>query len=172
MKRNLELKTRCGDLEGAKERLRAIGAKEQVGMQQVDTYFNVAHGRLKLREMEARAELIWYRREDSAVTRGSDYLIVPVSDARVMKAALAGAMGVRVVVKKRREWFLWENVRVHLDRVEGLGTFVEFEAVMENGETEEKGHERIAWLCKELGIEAGDRVEGSYSDLLLRRPSP
>src|SRR5438045_2179415 len=102
MRRNIELKTRCTDVEGAKAKLRALGAVEQRAMRQVDTYFNPPRGRLKLREIEGeRTELIWYEREDAAKPRGSDYVVVEVADARGMKVALGGAMGVKVVVKKK-----------------------------------------------------------------------
>src|SRR5689334_19062289 len=110
MKRNIELKTKYGDLDRAKEVLRGMGAREQAAMSQVDTYFNAPRGRLKLREMGDRVELIWYEREDSARTRGSDYVVARVTDVEGVRSALVGAMGVKVVVKKRREWFLWHNV--------------------------------------------------------------
>src|SRR5436190_23738520 len=96
MRRNVELKAKCTDLEGATAKLRALGAIKQRAMRQVDSYFNVARGRLKLREIEGeRAELIWYERENAARTRGSDYVLVEVSDAEGMKAVLAGARGVK-----------------------------------------------------------------------------
>ena len=44
-------------------------------------------------------------------------------------AALSETLGVDVVVEKRRHLLLWKTVRIHLDEVTGLGSFVELEAV-------------------------------------------
>ena len=88
-------------------------------LQQVDTYFLTLHGRFKLRETEGReAELIWYDRPDLAEARDSVYHVLRVPQAAEMKDALARALGVRRVVRKRRRLWMWENVRIHLDAVE------------------------------------------------------
>src|SRR5439155_19313215 len=115
MKRNIELKANFTNHAEAVRALRAIGAAEQPAMRQVDTYFRVPRGRLKLRELADRAELIGYRREDRSKTRRSEYVVAKLSDPRAVKAALEATLGVAIVVKKRRRWFLWKNVRVHLD---------------------------------------------------------
>src|SRR4051812_31521940 len=140
MNRNIELKTRYPDLERAKRICLEIGAIEQPPLLQTDTYFAVPHGRLKLREMPDRAELIEYTREDKTATRASDYRIAAITDPANLKAILASALGIKVEVRKRREWFLWHNVRIHLDTVDDLGTFIEFEAVLSGNETEAQGH--------------------------------
>ena len=166
MKQNIELKTRFADHAKAIRVLRAMGAVEQPAMRQVDTYFQVSMGRLKLREMADRAELIGYRREDRSKTRRSDYVVAILSDPRSVRAALEATLGIAVVVKKRRRWFLWKNVRVHLDSVKNLGRFVEFEAVLGKGESEAEGHRRIAFLCEKLGINKAQHLAGSYADML------
>jgi len=165
MKRNIELKTKYANHTSARNKLRALGAKEQTPMVQVDTYFCVATGRLKLREMADRAELIWYQRADVKRTRDSRYTLVKVADPAALKLALAGALGVRGIVKKRREWFLWKNVRIHLDTVRGLGKFIEFEAVIGPSQSAAAGHERVERLCEALGISKRDHLSASYSDL-------
>src|SRR5438552_986853 len=114
-RRNIELKARCIDLAAAARAGDAIGATIQGVLVQIDTYFHVASGRLKLRETEGKAaELIWYRREDTAELRGSDYYVLPIPLAQETRAALGGALGVRGEVRKRRTLYLWENVRIHL----------------------------------------------------------
>jgi predicted adenylyl cyclase CyaB len=136
-------------------------------LNQRDTYFIALQGRLKLRETaDGKAELIAYTRGDAATVRGSDYQLVNVADAGAMRAALATALGVRGEVVKRRELWMWRGVRIHLDEVNGLGTFVEFEAVMEAGESDEVGYQKVAALREALGIADGDLVGVSYSDLL------
>jgi adenylate cyclase, class 2 len=134
--------------------------------QQIDTYFASHHGRLKLREIVGvRAELIWYRRSDEARSRQSDYYVVPAPDPQKLKEALTAALGIRRQVRKRRRVLLWHNVRIHLDDVEGLGTFVEFEAVISASDDEATGHARLAELCRIMAISQGDCLASSYVDL-------
>ena len=134
---------------------------------QTDTYFRVPNGRLKLREMQGRLPvLIWYRRPDRAEVRASDYQLVPVAEPAQLKAALAGALGLRGLVHKRREIFWWHNVRVHLDDVEGLGTFVEFEAVLGPADGEAVSLQSLQDLLARLPLNAAASLAGSYADLL------
>jgi len=165
--RNIELKCRCRDLAAARAALAPLRPTDAGVMVQVDTYFRVAHGRLKLREIVGvRSELIWYDRTDAAEARRSDYRLTPVSHPAELLASLAAAVGVRGAVRKTRQLLLWHNVRIHLDHVEGLGAFVEFEAVMSPGQTEAQGHDRLAELCRVLSITPADYLDASYSDLL------
>jgi len=60
---------------------------------------------------------------------------------------------------------LWHNVRIHLDEVEGLGSFIEFEAVISNGEDEATGHARLKHLCEVLNVSPEDYLDKSYADL-------
>jgi adenylate cyclase class 2 len=96
---------------------------------QLDTYFRVRQGRLKLREKDRGAELIYYERSDQAIDRESNYRIVQIEDSEALKDALAAALGVLVSVEKSRRLLLWHEVRIHLDEVPGLGSCLELEAV-------------------------------------------
>src|SRR5204862_259632 len=134
---------------------------------QIDTYFHVPHGRLKLREIEGKgAELIWYDRPNAVAFRGSDYYLIPTADPQAMRQALGAALGVRGEVRKKRTLLIWHNVRIHLDHVENLGSFIEFEAVISDDADEAVSHDRLATLSVALGIVPADRVAVSYSDLL------
>ena len=165
--RNLELKARCAGLVRAAAEAAALGARRDGELVQTDTYFRVPNGRLKLRETVGRlGELIWYARQDSVDFRGSDYYVLPIPQPAETKAALSAALGVRGEVRKRRELWLWHNVRIHLDAVENLGSFVEFEAVIKKNEDEAVSHHRLATLAKALRIRDADRIAVSYSDLL------
>ena len=115
-RRNLELKFRCTDLAMLRATVRQLcGGIGELELQS-DTYFHVPNGRLKLREIQDRLPLlIWYRRPDRTEVRASDYQLVAVTEPAQLKAALTGALGLRGVVKKRREIYLWHNVRIHLD---------------------------------------------------------
>jgi homotetrameric cytidine deaminase len=159
--RNLEIKARDPDPAGSLERALALGAEDRGEITQRDTYFGRTAGRLKLREQSpGDAELIEYRRPDDAGPRVSDYRLVPVSDPDALREALDAALGTLVVVEKRRRLLLWEGVRIHLDEVEGLGSFVELEAT--DGDPA-----KVERLRTELDILDERLIAGSYSDLLL-----
>jgi homotetrameric cytidine deaminase len=162
--RNLEIKARDADPRRSLELALALGAADQGEIVQHDTYFARVGGRLKLRDQSpGEAELIQYRRADSADPRESEYRVVAVPDPEALGEALGTALGTLVVVEKRRRLLLWEGVRVHLDEVYGLGTFVELEAP--GGEVA-----KLDRLRAELEIGDERLVAQSYSDLLLDTP--
>ncbi len=166
-RRNIELKSKCPDLALARDAALRLGAREAGVLEQTDTYFHCTSGRLKLRETVGRpAELIAYARADRPEVRASEYHLAPVEEPGPLKRSLAAALGVRVVVIKRRVLLLWHNVRIHLDDVQGIGSFVEFEAVMGEGENEATAHERLATLTAALELKPEDRIATSYSSLI------
>ena len=167
--RNVELKAIDPDPARTLERALAAGAEDRGVLRQRDTYFAVRHGRLKLREEQpGGATLIAYERPDTAAERVSDYRLVAVDDADGLRAALTASEGIRAVVAKERRLLLWEgSVRIHLDAVEGLGTFVELEAVAEPGSDLRREHDQVARLRDALGIRDAALVEGSYADAVL-----
>jgi homotetrameric cytidine deaminase len=172
-RRNVELKARDPHPQRSLERARALGADDRGELRQRDTYFGAPRGRLKLREQEpGGAELIAYERRDAAEARESRYRIAPVSDPVALREALDAALGTTVVVDKRRRLLLWEGVRIHLDRVDGLGDFVELEGVAELGSDLASEGERVARLRTELDI-ADDAIEAAgYADLLRAAAPP
>lgn len=164
---NLEIKARCPDLESVRCSARELCGSSGAIELQTDTYFEVAHGRLKLREIEKKPPvLIAYHRPDTPGARTSGYHLVPVADATLLKAALSDALSVRVVVRKRREIYLWHNVRIHLDEVEGLGNFIELEAVVTPQDDEKVCRSRVEFLCAKLQIRSEAQMGPSYADLL------
>jgi homotetrameric cytidine deaminase len=169
--RNLELKARDADPRRSLERAVAIGAEDRGEIAQRDTYFARVRGRLKLREQTPGAtELVEYRRADSTDPHPSAYRIVPVGDAAALLDALDSALGTLVTVEKRRRLLVWNGVRIHLDEVEGLGSFLELEAVAEPGSDLVDEREKLERLRGELRIEDAALVAASYSDLLLDGP--
>jgi homotetrameric cytidine deaminase len=166
-RRNVELKARDPQPERSLERCRALGAEDRGELRQRDTYFAAVRGRLKLREQDpGGAELIAYEREDTARARESRYRIAPVSDATALREALDAALGTVAVVDKRRRLFVYEGVRIHLDRVDGLGDFVELEGVAGDRSDLGREGELVARLRAELDI-GDDAIEATgYADLL------
>ena len=165
--RNIELKARLADVDAARRVARAIAAKQLGTRHQVDTYFHCRRGRLKIRQIDGlSAQLVWYARPDEPGPAPSDYVLVPISNPETLKAALTAALGVRCVVEKRREVFLYRNVRIHLDEVTGLGSFLEFEAVLGPDVDDAAGRSQVDQLAEEFSLDRGSLLAGSYADMV------
>lgn len=167
-RRNVELKAVDPQPGRTLERALEHGASDEGLLLQRDTYFAVARGRLKLREEEpGGAHLIAYvRRDDDPAVRVSEYRIAPVAEPALLRDALEAGLGVRVVVDKRRRLLLWEDVRIHLDEVAGLGSYLELEAVARENSDLDSERARVARLRAVLGISDDRLREGSYADAL------
>ena len=174
MPRNIEIKARIGGIEDLLPRARALAGHEAQLIEQDDTFFVVPHGRLKLREFaDGSAELIHYHRADTAQAKASDYVRVPVPDATALREALQRGCGLLGRVQKKRWLLIVEDggfsTRVHLDRVDGLGDFMELEVVLKDGQTDEQGQATAEGLMQQLGLATAPRLGGAYLDLLVTR---
>ncbi len=168
-RRNVELKATDPDPEWSVAVCRVLGADDCGVITQRDTYFHVEHGGLKLREEKpGRPHLIHFNRADGPQERQSSYRIVAVEDGDGLRAALGAALGVRGVISKRRRLFLWKAVRIHLDQVDGLGCFIELEAVAPPESDLGLEYRLVTQLREQFAI-TDDRLCGSgYADLLRR----
>jgi adenylate cyclase class IV len=164
MATNLELKARFSPLETGHDCARRIGARFDGVLLQRDTYFRVSRGRLKLRECAGKgSELIFYEREESADERWSRYERVPVGDSEGLARVLGLSGGILAVVEKQRSLYTYQNARIHLDEVAGLGSFLEFEVV--GGEPGESA--ALMCLLREVfDIREEMIFRGSYSDMI------
>ncbi len=166
MARNIEIKARIASVEAVLARAASIADGAPVVIDQDDTFFAVAHGRLKLRRFaDGSAELIQYHRDDSADAKASDYVRVPVADADALAEALTRACGTRGRVRKRRLLLMAGQTRIHLDRVDGLGDFLELEVVLRDGQSDADGTAIAERLMTALAIAPEDRLAGAYLDL-------
>jgi adenylate cyclase class IV len=167
MPRNIEIKARIETVEALLQRARALADSEAEAIEQDDTFFAVTMGRLKLREFaDGSAELIHYHRGDGSEARPSDYVRVPVPDAAALRAALARACGVLGRVRKRRLLLHLGQTRLRLDRVEGLGEFVELEVVLRDGQSDDEGRAIAESWMQRLGLQQAPRLGVAYTDLL------
>lgn len=174
MPQNIELKVACSASQfgAVRDRLNQRLLRSCETLIQVDTYFRVPCGRLKLREIESDgirfAELIQYDRPDVAGARTSTYQRIDVNPE--LKSALLAALGELVTVRKRRTVAIWQATRVHLDVVEGLGQFVELETVLDAAEgSKERGRAEHDDVVEWLGLANMEPIPGSYSDLLIKK---
>jgi predicted adenylyl cyclase CyaB len=168
--RNLEIKAGVPSLAPHRARLRTLdGAVAQGVLRQTDWYFRVPTGRLKLRVVGGRrdGELIAYVRPDRAAARTSEFQRMPTPDAAGTRRLLERMFGPRACVRKRRELWLYENARIHLDSVVGLGRFIEIEVVVTAGMAQARGLMRE--LTAALGIGREDLLARSYGELFGER---
>jgi len=169
---NIELKARDPAPSRSVELCRALGAEGKGTIWQRDSYFDVPFGGLKLREERpGRPHLIQFERANEPQPRESRYRIVGVESAQDLISVLAAAVGLAVVVTKRRQLFLWRSVRIHLDEVEGLGTFIELEAVATAGSDLQHEHQLIAQLRSTFALD-DERLVGTGYAAQLQRQSP
>ena len=157
MARNIEIKARVAD-------------SGPVEIPQDDTFFRCDNGRLKLRAFaDGRGELIFYRRADADGPKVSFYVLSPTESPDTLREALTLANGQEGRVAKHRTLFLVGRTRVHLDRVDGLGDFMELEVVLDDGESPDVGVREAQALMARLGIGPDSLVTGAYHDLLRAR---
>ncbi len=168
MNRNVEIKAKVESLDAIEAWARELADEGPVVLEQEDTFFHGPRGRLKLRQRAgmAEAELIYYERSDSAEPKESRYAIHRTADPAGLRAALSAALGVRGVVRKRRTLYLIGPTRVHLDRVDQLGEFVELEVVLQPQQKVADGTAMARELLEKLGIPSSGLVSGAYIDLL------
>ncbi len=168
MRENLEAKWRVEDLGEIRRKAEAVSAVFQWTRKQRDVFFVVPRGRLKLRIVDGRpGELIAYFRPDEANVRSSRYVVAQVPEPEPVLAALSATLQVLAEVRKERTLLLWRNVRVHLDQVEGLGSFVELESVVDRETPREEARANFERLSGALGLDPRQSVPQAYVELLL-----
>jgi homotetrameric cytidine deaminase len=166
-RRNVELKARDRNPDATLRAALAHGATDEGVLHQRDVYFAAPEGRLKLRVQDDGAQLISYARADAATARLSSYRLVDVPDPDALIAALDASLGTTVEVVKRRRLLLWQGVRIHLDDVDGLGAWVELEAIAPPDSDLTAEHAKVAELRAVLGMDDDLVVAEGYAAMLL-----
>lgn len=172
MARNVEIKARLADRAGLLDRVRQIATSGPTEIAQDDTFFKSEHGRLKLREFgDGTGVLVFYDRPDGEGPKESFYVLSQTSEPDTLREALTRAHGQLGRVVKQRTLYLVGRTRVHVDRVEGLGDFMELEVVLREDEPLDAGIEEAKAIMAALGISDAMLVKGAYFDLLAGRAS-
>jgi len=163
---NVEIKASCKNHDFIRKYLLSNGAEFKGVDEQADTYFNVANGRLKLREGNIENNLIYYERDDKAGPKNSHFKLIKINDPVDLKNVLASSIGIKAVVKKKREIYFIKNVKFHIDEVPGLGTFVEIEAGNILADLpQEQLKAQCDFYIQEFKIKPEDLIDASYSDM-------
>lgn len=167
---NIEFKARVENLQPYRDLLQKEGAHFQGEDHQVDIYFEVPEGRLKLRQGSIENNLIFYHREDVAGSKRSDIDLYPVNDSEKLLTLLKHALGTIVTVDKKREIYWIDNIKIHLDTVDTLGTFLEVEAIDFDGTgSAEKLQQQCDSMQELFDITQDQMLDVSYSDMLLNQ---
>lgn len=166
--RNFEFKARTSKLAELEQRLLNLNPLFKGEDEQTDTYFKVQNGRLKLREGRIENALIYYERSNSASAKLSNVILYKLEPGQALKQILEASLGVKVVVRKIRKIYFIENVKFHFDVVDGLGQFVEVEAIDESALIDVVSLEsQCRHYADYFGVQTGDYVSESYSDLIF-----
>ena len=165
---NVEFKARAKDLALLENKLKELNPFFKGEDQQVDTYFNVPAGRLKLREGNIENALIYYERENTAGSKQSHILLYRHEPDKTLKEILVTTHGIKVVVDKKRRIYFIDNVKFHFDTVTGLGSFIEVEAIDADGTIGlQKITEQCNYYAAFFDIKEADYLADSYSDMML-----
>ena len=168
--RNFEFKARAKNLISLEKKLLVLKPVFIGEDHQIDTYFNVSGGRLKLREGKIENALIYYERPDTPDAKQADIILYKHKPERSLKDILLKVHGIKVVVEKTRKIYFIGNVKFHFDTISELGTFVEVEAIDETGQADrEKLKEQCNHYFTYFGLKRSDFINRSYSDMILER---
>jgi adenylate cyclase, class 2 len=165
---NIEFKAKTTDVSAAENILLQHNPVFIGEDHQVDTYFNVPNGRMKLREGNIENALIQYERENTAGSKSSHILLYKHQPDKSLKEALTKALGIKAVIDKIRKIYFIDNVKFHFDTVQTLGTFIEVEAIDKDGSIgKEKLQEQCDFYAALLQIDKADFMANSYSDMIM-----
>lgn len=171
MPSNVEIKAKVADFPAFLMRAKEVSGTEGDVIHQMDTFFNCPNGRLKIRclqECKRPGVLIFYRRPDKIGPKVSEFECVNLEKSDEVKNALGLAYGVKGEVRKTRTLFHVGQTKIHADKVESLGTFMELEVQMKDGQSVEEGHKIAEDLMTRLGVRKDDLITGAYMDHILQ----
>ncbi len=164
MPTNLELKIRVTSHQSLKKILEQIGAENKGMLNQKDVYYSIPNGLLKLRIENRYESLILYNRNENDKNRWSDFEVLQFANAKGEKF-FNNLFDVEVIIKKKRELFYYDDTRIHLDKVNNLGKFLELETRVIKGKVDAK--KRFEKIISLLKLDESKQIRKSYKDLLM-----
>ena len=167
MASNIEIKARIDISAALIHKLATISDENPSEIAQDDTFFACANGRLKLRAFpNGTGQLIFYRRSNQHGPKQSFYVISATSEPDALREVLSEAYGRVGRVEKQRTVYVIGRTRIHLDRVKGLGDFLELEVVLGDGDSTAAAVNEAQALMEQLGVKPSQLIDGAYVDLL------
>jgi predicted adenylyl cyclase CyaB len=167
MPNNIEIKARANDVFILENLIQSMTKEKPIILCQKDIFFNVPHGRLKLRILSpGKGELIFYERPNITGPKQSAYVKSETNDPQGLKGVLLKALGMKGIVRKIRKLYFYEQTRIHIDDVEGLGHFVELEVTLQDNQTTEEGIAIAENIMRQLRLDKKDLIDVAYIDLL------
>ncbi|MBM4175197.1 MAG: class IV adenylate cyclase [Ignavibacteria bacterium] len=167
MPKNLEIKIKLANRVKFLNRITKLKAQKIYSSEQVDVYFQNEKGRLKVRDSNGEKSVIFYSRVEDGRERWSKFHFIKVESPKEWVSFFKLFMKPLVTVKKHRTLFHYKNTRIHLDKIKGLGNFIELETKVNS--SLKKAREEVEFLCKDLGLSKNDQILNSYSDLLIAK---
>jgi predicted adenylyl cyclase CyaB len=172
MARNVEWKARAREPERQRALAEQLAGAPPELLEQIDTFFRAAHGRLKLRQFATdRGELIHYHRADQTGPKESTYALVSTDAPDAVRNLLAQSLGVLGELRKRRWLYRLGPTRIHLDEVKNLGTFLEVEVILRSDQPVHEGEQIAEEVRRQLDVRDEELIAVAYLDLLLARPT-
>ncbi|MBD3268097.1 CYTH domain-containing protein [bacterium] len=169
MPQNIEIKAKVADLEALKAKVELIADVPMQILQQEDIFFPIPKGRLKLRILSPdNGKLIFYDRQDTAGPKLSNFTITPIQDPQSLRETLSQALGILGILKKTRWLYMIGQTRVHLDRVDDLGDFMELEVCLRENQTPADGQHVAKELMQKLDVTESNLIDCAYIDLLTK----
>ncbi len=163
MPQNLEIKIKLNSHDEIISKLKNLNAEFITTLNQKDVYYNLENSLLKLRIQNHNTELISYNRAENGSTRWSNYEVLEIKGENA-ENFLEKIFKVEAVVEKKRDLWMFKDTRIHLDEVKGLGTFLELETLVLNGQ--EDAEKRFNFLVKELNLDFENQIRTSYRNLI------
>lgn len=166
MAANIEIKAHVSDLLALKKKVEDLCGRQENLLIQKDIFYYLKNYRIKLRDVNGSSELIIYKRNNTSGPKECNYLRLPIIFPKLVHLLLGATLGVRGTVQKKRSLFFAGKTRIHLDEVDNLGTFLEFEVVLGNNDDPTEGVSTANELMDLLQIKEENLISGAYIDLL------
>ena len=169
MPKNIEIKAKIYEPDRIHKIADSLSKRPVKVIHQEDVFFHCECGRLNLRILSpASGELIYYQRSDTSGPKTSTYHIVKTDNPQQLRTVLAAAHGEKITVRKTRYLYIVGRTRIHIDKVEELGDFLELEVVMSEIDNLSDAEDEATELMEKLEIKQSDLIDVAYADLLAQ----
>lgn len=165
MSRRVEVRARLEDLEELRSRVEALASPTEESAER-ETFFESPNGQLKLVRSEVGAELVYREAAGGDLASEAQLMKSTVGEPAEIEAILSAACGVLDAIEVRRQTYRVDEAHVSLDRVDGLGDFIELSVEVTPQQSSAAAWNSAVDLAEKLGLEPSRLISASYADLL------